>query len=90
VIPHAELLPENQRSRVEKWPDYIDYWSVDWDGCNQTITQGWAAYRTRKQSGLSLVSDLHLYEKAGKHCIVVQVIDIFGNATRQAFDVEVQ
>jgi DNA modification methylase len=90
VIPNAESLPEDERSRVEKWPDYIDYWAVDWDGCNQTLTQGWAAYRTRKQRDLSLVSDLHLYEKAGKHRIVVQVIDIFGNATRQAFEVEVQ
>jgi hypothetical protein len=75
---------------VQKWPDYIDYWAVDWDACNQTITQGWAAYRTRKERGLSLVSDLHLYEKPGKHRILVQVIDIFGNATRQAFEVEVQ
>ena len=90
VIPNAELLPADQGNRVEKWPDYIDYWAVDWDGCNETITQGWAAYRTRKERGLSLVSDLHRYEKAGKHRILVQVIDIFGSATKQAFDVEVQ
>jgi len=90
VIPNAELLPADGRSTVEKWPDYIDYWAVDWDGCNETITQDWAAYRTRKEKGLSLVSDLHLYENAGKHRILVQVIDIFGNATKQTFDVEVQ
>jgi adenine-specific DNA-methyltransferase len=90
MIPNAELLPEDGRCRVEKWPDYIDYWAVDWDGCDETIAQGWAAYRTRKQKDLSLVSDLHRYEKAGKHRILVQVIDIFGNATRQAFDVDIQ
>lgn len=90
VIPNVELLSQDEHSTVEKWPDYIDYWSVDWDGGRETISQGWAAYRTRRQSGLSLVSDLHRYEKAGKHRILVQVIDIFGNATRQAFDVDVQ
>jgi adenine-specific DNA-methyltransferase len=90
VIPNAELLPQHERGRVENWPEYIDYWAIDWDGRNETITQGWAAYRTRKERDLSLVSDLHLYEKAGKHRILVQVIDIFGNATKQAFDVEVQ
>jgi len=90
VIPNAELLPPDEHSKVEKWPDYIDYWAVDWDGCDETIAQGWAAYRTRKQKDLSLVSDLHRYEKAGKHRILVQVIDIFGNATRQAFDVDIQ
>jgi adenine-specific DNA-methyltransferase len=89
MIPNAELLPADESGGVEKWHDYIDYWAVDWDGCNETINHGWAAYRTRKERGLSLLSDLHLYEKAGKHRILVQVIDIFGNAARQAFDVEV-
>ncbi len=30
-----------------------------------------------------------LYENAGKRRILVRVIDIFGNETRQAFDVDV-
>ena len=27
VIPHADLLPEDIRSKVTKWSDYIDYWA---------------------------------------------------------------
>jgi hypothetical protein len=52
--------------------------------------QGWVAYRTRKERKLPLVSDPHTYEKTGKYRILVKVIDIFGNDTSQAFDVEVK
>jgi PKD repeat protein len=62
---------------------------VDWDFQNDTFMQGWVAYRTRKKRELPLISDSHTYEKPGKYCILVKVIDIFGNDTSQAFDVEV-
>jgi len=90
VIPNTELIPEEVRSKVKKWSDYIDYWAVDWDFQNDTFMQGWVAYRTRKERKLPLVSDSHTYEKAGKYRILVKVIDIFGNDTSQAFDVEVK
>ena len=35
-------------------------------------------------------SDPHTYEKPGKYRVLVKVIDIFGNDTSQAFDVEVK
>ena len=89
VIPNTELIPEEVRSKVKKWSDYIDYWAVDWDFRNDTFMQGWVAYRTRKERKLPLVSDPHAYEKAGKYRILIKVIDIFGNDTSQAFDVEV-
>ena len=89
VIPNTELIPEEVRSKVKKWSDYIDYWAVDWDFQNDTFMQGWVAYRTRKDRALPLTSDPHTYEKAGKRCVLVKVIDIFGNDTSQAFDVEV-
>jgi adenine-specific DNA-methyltransferase len=89
VIPNTELIPEDVRSKVKKWSDYIDYWAVDWDFQNDTFMQGWVAYRTRKERKLPLVSDPHTYEKPGKYRILVKVIDIFGNDTSQAFDVEV-
>jgi hypothetical protein len=63
---------------------------VDWDFQNDTFMQGWVAYRTRKERKLPLASDSHPYEKAGKHRILVKVIDIFGNDTSQAFNVEVK
>lgn len=90
VIPNSELIPEEVRSKVKKWSDYIDYWAVDWDFQNDTFMQGWVAYRTRQERKLPLVSDVHVYEKPGKRRILVKVIDIFGNDTSQAFDVEVR
>ena len=90
VIPNTELIPEDVRSKVKKWSDYIDYWAVDWDFQNDTFMQGWVAYRTRKERKLPLGSDAHTYEKPGKYRILVKVIDIFGNDTSQAFDVEVK
>jgi len=89
VIPNTELIPEDVRSKVKKWSDYIDYWAIDWDFQDDTFMQGWVAYRTRKERKLPLVSDPHTYEKPGKVHILVKVIDIFGNDTSQAFDVEV-
>lgn len=90
VIPNTELIPEEVRSKVKKWSDFIDYWSVDWDFQNDTFMQGWVAYRTRKERALPLTCDPHTYEKPGKYRILVKVIDIFGNDTSQAIDVEVK
>jgi DNA modification methylase len=90
ATPNAYLIPEDVRSKIKKWSDYIDYWAVDWDFQNDTFMQGWVAYRTRKERKLPLVSDTHTYEKPGKYRILVKVIDIFGNDTSQAFDVEVK
>ena len=90
VIPNAELIPDEVRSKVDKWSDYIDYWAVDWGFRNDTFMQGWVAYRTRKDRSLPLTSDPHIYKKRGKHRIPVKVIDIFGNDTSQAFEVEVK
>ena len=90
VIPNTELIPEEIRSKVTKWSDYIDYWAVDWDFQTDTFMQGWVAYRTRKERKLPLVTDPHIYERPGKYRILVKVIDIFGNDTTQAFDVEVK
>ena len=90
VIPNTELIPEDVRSKVKKWSDYIDYWAVDWDFQNDTFMQGWVTYRTRKERMLPLNSDAHTYERPGKYRILVKVIDIFGNDTSQAFDAEVK
>jgi hypothetical protein len=90
VIPNTELIPEEVRSKVKKWSDYIDYWAVDWDFQNDTFMQGWVAYRTRRDRTLRLISDTHTYSGPGRHRILVKVIDIFGNDTSQAFDVEVK
>ncbi len=90
VIPNSELIPDEVREKVTKWPDYIDYWAVDWDFRNDTFMQGWVAYRTRKDRTLPLTSDSHTYDKPGKYRALVKVIDIFGNDTSQALDIEVK
>lgn len=90
VIPNTELIPEEVRGKVKKWSDYIDYWAVDWDFRNDTFMQGWVAYRTRKERKLPLVSDPHAYDKPGEYRVLIKVIDIFGNDTSQAFDIEVK
>ena len=86
VILNTELVAGDVRS---DWSDYIDYWAVDWDSRSDTFVEGWAAYRTRKEKKLPLVSGSYAYDEAGRRRILVRVIDIFGNETRQAFDVEV-
>ena len=88
VIPNAELIPDDVRSKVSKWSDYIDYWAVDWDFRNDTFMQGWVTYRTRKDRTLALVSDPHTYEEPGQYRVLVKVIDIFGNDTSQVYDVK--
>jgi adenine-specific DNA-methyltransferase len=90
VIPNTDLIPEEVRSKVKKWSDYIDYWAVDWNFQSDTFMQGWVAYRTHKERKLPLVSDPHAYDTPGKVRILIKVIDIFGNDTSQVFDVEVK
>jgi len=90
VIPNTELIPEEIRSKIKKWSDYIDYWAIDWDFQNDTFMNGWVTYRTRKDRTLALKSDTHTYEKPGKYTVMVKVVDIFGNDTSQAFEVEVK
>jgi adenine-specific DNA-methyltransferase len=63
---------------------------VDWDFQDNTFMQGWVTYRTRRDRTLALTSALHTYEQPGQYRVVVKVVDIFGNDTSQAFDVEVK
>lgn len=89
VIPNIELIPDEIRSKIKKWSDYIDYWAVDWDYQNDTFMQSWVTYRTRKDRTLLLTSDPHTYKNPGSYRILVKVVDIFGNDTSQAFEVKV-
>jgi DNA modification methylase len=90
AFPYAELVPEEVRSKIKKWSDYIDYWAVDWNFQNDTFMNGWVAYRTRKERKLPLEADHHSYDKSGTYTVMVKVVDIFGNDTSQAFEVEVK
>jgi hypothetical protein len=90
VIPNTALIPEEVRSKVKQWSDYIDYWAVDWNFQNATFVQDWVTYRTRRDRKLALTSDPHAYDEPGRYRVLVKAVDIFGNDTSQAFDVEVK
>jgi adenine-specific DNA-methyltransferase len=81
VIPSTDLIPEEVRSKIKKWSDYIDYWAVDWDFRNDTFVNQWQTYRTRQDRSLALETPAHAFEKAGTYRILVKVVDIFGNDT---------
>lgn len=90
VIPNTDLIPEEIREKVKKWSDYIDYWAVDWAFQSDTFMQGWVTYRSRTDRSLGLTSDPHTYDKPGRYRILIKVVDIFGNDTSQAHEVEVR
>ena len=88
--PQYRPDPRGRTVKVKKWSDYIDYWAVDWHFQNDTFMQGWVAYRTPNERKLPFGSDVHIYANPSRYRILVKVIDIFGNDTSQAFDVEVK
>jgi adenine-specific DNA-methyltransferase len=90
VIPNTDLVPEEVRSKIKKWSDYIDYWAADWNFQNDTFMQGWVSYRTRQDRALELTSDEHTYDKPGNYSVLVKVVDIFGNDTTQAYEIQVK
>jgi len=90
AIPSEELIPAQVRDRIESWSDLIDYWSVDFDYTDDTFYNQWQAYRTREEPKLARESDPHEYEQAGRHTIVVKIIDIFGNDTTKLAEVTVK
>ena len=79
IIPNAELIPEEVKSKIKKWTDYIDYWAVDWD-YKEVFHNEWQNYRTKQNSNLTKETIEHAY-KPGKYNILIKVIDIFGNDT---------
>ena len=90
VIPNDELIPPEVRSKIVKWSDYVDYWAVDWDFRSDAFVNGWTSYRTRRDRALHLKSDPHVYDAPGTYRVLVKVIDIFGNDTSQAYEVQVE
>ncbi|MBS1890800.1 MAG: site-specific DNA-methyltransferase [Actinobacteria bacterium] len=90
VIPSEELIPAAVREEIGSWSDLIDYWSVDFDYTDDTFHNQWQAYRTREQPTLARESEPHEYGEAGRHTIVVKIIDIFGNDTTKVAEVAVK
>jgi adenine-specific DNA-methyltransferase len=90
VIPSEELIPDEVRSKITQWSDYVDYWSVDFNFRDDTFHNEWQAYRTREKPTLAVESDWHDYDRPGRYAIVVKVIDIFGNDTTKLAEVVIK
>lgn len=90
AIPDTELIPDEVRTKIKKWSDYIDYWAVDWNFMNDTFVNQWQTYRTRQKRKLELTSEWHTYEKRGHYQILIKVVDIFGNDTSHLIEVDIK
>jgi adenine-specific DNA-methyltransferase len=88
VIPPDDV-PEEVRTAVKHWSQWIDYWAVDWDNKGDTFHNEWQAFRTRKDSRLLLTAS-HRYAEPGEYRVVVKVIDILGNDTTKTVKVKVK
>lgn len=88
VIP-TDDIPEEARKVIKHWSQLVDYWAVDWDFKGDTFHNLWQAYRTRKEPKIELATSYE-YKEAGKHQIVVKVIDILGNDTTKTLEIAVK
>jgi len=88
VVPPDDV-PEEVRKAIKHWSQWIDYWAVDWDYKDDTFHNQWQSYRTRKNSDLEREAT-HSYQEAGKHTVVIKVIDILGNDTTKMIQVEIK
>jgi DNA modification methylase len=82
-------IPAEVRSAIKHWSQFIDYWAIDWDYKNDTFHNMWQSYRTKKNPALQH-KITNTYETPGKYTILVKVIDILGNDTTKAVEIEVK
>jgi hypothetical protein len=88
IMPQDDL-PDDVRGSIKHWSQWIDYWAVDWNFKDDTFHNEWQSYRTKQNPKIDLTTS-HTYEKKGKYTVVVKVIDILGNDTTKAIQVEVK
>ena len=81
-------VPEDVKTAITHWRQWIDYWAIDWDYREDTFHNQWQSYRTKKQPDM-LLKAFHEYEDSGTYTIVIKVIDILGNDTTKAVTVEI-
>jgi adenine-specific DNA-methyltransferase len=88
VVPPDDV-PEDVRTAIKHWSQWIDYWAVDWDFKGDTFHNQWQSYRTRKEPGIETKAS-YTYSDAGRYTVVAKVIDILGNDTTKTLVVEVK
>jgi adenine-specific DNA-methyltransferase len=82
-------VPDEVRSAITHWSQWIDYWAVDWDYRDDTFHNQWQTYRTKKEPKM-LLRAFHEYDEPASYTIVIKVIDILGNDTTKAVTVSIQ
>ncbi len=82
-------IPPEVQAAITNWSQWIDYWAVDWDYRDDTFHNQWQSYRTRKDPKISQTAGHH-YEQPGHYTVVIKVIDILGNDTTKAIEIEVK
>lgn len=82
-------VPQEVMSAITHWSQLIDYWAVDWDFKGDTFHNQWQAYRTKKNVKLERKAS-HSYDTPGRYTVLVKVIDLLGNDTTKALEVEVK
>lgn len=88
VVPPDDI-PEDIQKAITHWSQWIDYWAVDWNYKDDTFHNQWQSYRTKKDMKLDLTAKYE-YEEKGKYTVIVKVIDILGNDTTKAIEVNVK
>jgi hypothetical protein len=88
VIPPDDV-PEEVRTAVKHWSQWVDYWAVDWDHRGGPFHNQWQTFRTRPEPKLAL-SAAHTYAEKGEYRVTVKVIDILGNDTTKTVTVKVK
>lgn len=88
MVPPDDIPEEVQRA-ITHWSQLVDYWAIDWDYRGDTFHNQWQSYRTKKNSKLQL-NATNTYDVRGKYTVVIKAIDILGNDTTKAVEVEVE
>lgn len=86
IVPPDDI-PEDVLKNITHWSQWIDYWAIDWNFSNDTFHNEWQSYRTKQNPKIEL-SATNTYEKSGKFMVIVKVIDILGNDTTKALEIE--
>lgn len=88
IIPPDDV-PQEVQGKITHWSQWIDYWAVDWNYRDDTFHNEWQSYRTKQNAKIELTAN-NTYEAAGKYTVLVKVIDILGNDTTKAIQLEIK
>ena len=84
AFPKGGLAPQ-LCSLAESWPEWIDYWSVDYDYLPGFFQSRWQSFRTRRDRGLVLQSPVFSFPE-GARCkgasfrAAILAVDVFSRA----------